>query len=83
MDIDVIFYGGLKERVGRRETHLSFDSDSVTVAEVARRLVDDFPELDGKLDRIAFAVDDAIARRSDPVGDGSEIALLPPVSGGR
>ena len=82
MNVRVTFYGGLTERVGCRETQVTLETSDPVVDDVARRLVEVFPVLDGRLERIAFAVDDDIVGRDAPVGEDSEIALLPPVSGG-
>ncbi|MFO0926974.1 MAG: molybdopterin converting factor subunit 1 [Gemmataceae bacterium] len=53
-----------------------------TVAALRAALAAAYPRLSGLLARCAVAVDTEFARDEDSVQEGSEIALLPPVSGG-
>jgi molybdopterin converting factor subunit 1 len=57
--------------------------DGATVADLRRRLGEAHPRLAPLLSRSAFAVDDAFAGDDQALHAGSEVALLPPVSGGR
>ncbi|MGM0556153.1 MAG: MoaD/ThiS family protein [Myxococcota bacterium] len=81
MQIRVVFYGGLKERCGTRSTHLSLD-EPAEVSDALDALSDEFPALQGRLDRIALAVGDELVRAEHLLRDGDELCLLPPVSGG-
>jgi molybdopterin converting factor subunit 1 len=40
------------------------------------------PKLQSLLERSAIAINDEYAEDDEPVADGAEIALIPPVSGG-
>lgn len=82
MQITVTFYGGLKQRLGEREIELELPRTDATVEHALNRLVELYPQLDGRLERIAVAVGDSIVSISHPVEDGDDLALLPPVSGG-
>ncbi|HLF55388.1 MAG TPA: MoaD/ThiS family protein, partial [Thermoanaerobaculia bacterium] len=53
-----------------------------TVADLVRSLAAVHPELARDLPRLAFAVDGELGRDDRPLAEGSEVALLPPVSGG-
>jgi molybdopterin converting factor subunit 1 len=53
-----------------------------TAADLRRRLAAQCPRLAPLLERSALAVDDEFADEDQPLREGSEIALLPPVSGG-
>jgi molybdopterin converting factor subunit 1 len=53
-----------------------------TVGELRRRLAGEHPRLASLLERSALAVDNEFAEDGQAVPAGSEIALLPPVSGG-
>jgi molybdopterin synthase catalytic subunit len=72
----VKLFAGLREqaRTGRRELELG---DGATVADVwpALGLGDEPPGL-------LYAVNRAYAAREQPLADGDEVALIPPVSGG-
>jgi molybdopterin converting factor subunit 1 len=53
-----------------------------TVADLRRTLAQTHPALATLLPRCAVAVDDDFAAEDRPLSSSSEIALLPPVSGG-
>ncbi len=53
-----------------------------SVSNLRHRLAIDFPALAPLLPRMAIAVNGTLARLETPVGEGAEVALLPPVSGG-
>ena len=57
--------------------------DGSTVGDLRRRLAAQVPALAGLLERSAVAVDTEFAPDSQPLRPESEIALLPPVSGGQ
>lgn len=53
-----------------------------TVADLRRSLGADYPQLKSLLERSALAINNEFVGESIEVIPGSEIALLPPVSGG-
>lgn len=53
-----------------------------TVRDLRLRLAIDFPAIAPLLPRLAIAVNGTLASPETPVGEGAEVALLPPVSGG-
>lgn len=54
----------------------------LTVSDLRRQLVGDFPAIAPLLARLAIAVDGTLATAETLVREGAEVALLPPVSGG-
>jgi molybdopterin converting factor subunit 1 len=54
-----------------------------TVADLRQRLSEDYPALRSLLETSAMAINDEFADDSLSLPPGSEIALLPPVSGGK
>lgn len=84
MRIKVVFYGGLRYEVGHRDFLLeSTDPQStLLVADVLVLVVEKFPALAGRLDKVAVSVGSEIVGREHVVRDGDEVCLLPPVSGG-
>ena len=82
MDVRVVFYGGLQRDVGAREQLLTLPRDASTVREVADAIVARHPTLGPQLATVVFTVGDEIVAADHPVGDGDEVGLLPPVSGG-
>jgi len=81
MQIRVLFFGRLKEIVGRAE-------DSVDVAEGARieelftRYRHIYPELAPYRPSLVASRNQEFAPWNAPLASGDEVAFLPPVSGG-
>ena len=82
MRVKLVFYGGLKRKVGAREQELSLDSNELTVEKLLDALAQRYPQLRGSLPSVACAVGSQIVGREHHIRDGDEVALLPPVSGG-
>ncbi len=77
----VLLFGVLKDRFGRAEETLELRTGA-SVAEVllwARASMGD----DGLLQSVAVAVNREYAGTGKALCEGDEVALLPPVSGGR
>ncbi len=84
----VLLFAGLAEAVGHREVDFDFGSavggdvaGEATVDELVARLREVFPALAGHVFRVA--VDQRYVRGDEPVTADAEVALIPPVSGGR
>lgn len=75
--ITVRYFAVLRERRGLDAETVEI-SDGESAATVYGRL---FPDLAGRLP-VAFAVDRRYVPGATPVGDGMELALLPPIGGG-
>ena len=81
MRITVRLFARLRDIAGAAELTREAPPGA-TVASVWRDLVAEFPEL-GKYERsMSSAVNTDYARMDQGVGDGDEVAFLPPVSGG-
>jgi molybdopterin synthase sulfur carrier subunit len=80
--VRIEFFGQLAEAIGR-EVELP-SARGETVAEVRRRLAALFPAAAETLSRPAVraCLDDRIVGEEEVVGDGAELAFLPPLSGG-
>lgn len=57
-------------------------AEGATIAELRRRLADDYPALASLLQRSALAVANDFADDSRILSANDEVAVLPPVSGG-
>ena len=73
MTVRVRLFAGLRERAGWSERAV----DAETVADVWGAL-----ELGDEPAGLLYAVNRAYAERNQPLADGDEVALIPPVSGG-
>lgn len=81
MRVTVKLFARLRELVGAGELE-RFVAPGATVSDVWQALVADHPDIAAYGGSISCAVNTEYARMSAPVGDGDEIAFLPPVSGG-
>jgi molybdopterin converting factor subunit 1 len=82
MKVRVVFYGGLQHDTGIKQQTLELEQDSLTVRGLADLLAEQHPALRSRLGTVAYAVGNEIVEPGQPIRDGDEIALLPPVSGG-
>jgi molybdopterin synthase catalytic subunit/molybdopterin converting factor small subunit len=73
MSVRVRLFAGLRERAGWSERQIN----AATVADVWGAL-----ELGEEPGGLLYAVNKAYAERDQPLADGDEVALIPPVSGG-
>lgn len=82
MRVTVRLFAGLKQLAGG-DLEEQFEGDSVTVADLSRRLVTSKPQLAPYFEVLAFAVNEEYVRDSAHVlHDGDEVALIQPISGG-
>ena len=81
MRVKVRLFARLRDITGAAELGREI-GPGATIGSVWRQLVDDFPELASYERSISTAVNADYARMDQPVGDGDEVAFLPPVSGG-
>lgn len=77
----VLFFGVLKDVVGRAEEHLDLETGA-TLGHVFDLYCGRFPRMREMAGSIVLARNHAFAPRAAAIGDGDEIAFLPPVSGG-
>lgn len=76
-------FGGLTEQIGGHHLEVALPDDgSATVADLRLAVATAHPHLAPLLRQITVAVDLEVARSSDPIPAGAEVALLPPVAGG-
>jgi len=81
MKLDVKLFARAKEIAGSDCVRLELP-ESARVADVRSALADRFPEMAGLIPSLLMAVGTDYADDSMPLGDASEVACFPPVSGG-
>ena len=81
MQFSVRLFARARDVVGQ-EVALVELAPGATVADLRRRLDADYPRLRSLLEKSALAINNEFAGDSLEIPTGSEIALLPPVSGG-
>ena len=80
MPITVLFFAVAREATGRESE--SLPAWPPTVGELRGALASRHPALARVLPRCRLAVNQKFAQDGDPVPDGAEVAVIPPVSGG-
>ncbi|MEM8944215.1 MAG: MoaD/ThiS family protein [Planctomycetota bacterium] len=81
MKVTVKLFAGARELAGHSEVKLDLPP-SVTIADVRKKLLTEFPQLASLLPHAVFAVDAHYAAEDSILDENSEVACIPPVSGG-
>ncbi len=81
MQVRVLFFGGLREALGTKESSEEL-SEGATVGALRNLLESRAPEFGALEGRLRVAVNREFAEDDRVLRDGDEVALLPPVSGG-
>ncbi|MCU1310326.1 MAG: molybdopterin synthase subunit MoaD [Candidatus Angelobacter sp.] len=81
MQVRVIYFGMLKDAVGRQVDEVSLPESS-TLADLLNERIGQAPVIDNFRSVLAFSVNQEYAQLRTVLHDGDEIAMLPPVSGG-
>ncbi len=82
MRVTVRLFAGLKQLAGG-DLEESFEADSVTVADLSRRLIESTPALKPYFEVLAVAVNEEyVLDQHQLLHDGDEVALIQPISGG-
>jgi molybdopterin converting factor subunit 1 len=81
MRVRVQFYARARDLVGLPEIELELPEAS-TVADLRRRLAEQYAPVGKLLEKCAVAVDEEFAEDNLSLRHGAIVAILPPVSGG-
>lgn len=81
MKIRLLAFASAGDALGATETEIELPQGS-RVSDLRARLDRDHPALSPLWPRLAVAVDGRVSGPDEPLQDGIEVALLPPVSGG-
>ena len=82
MRITLLYFAAAREQAGTSRESVELPSGS-TAAQAKARAIELHPGLAGLAAQLRLAVDQAFAQGGDELQDGAEVALIPPVSGGR
>jgi molybdopterin converting factor subunit 1 len=81
MHVQVLFFGQLKDLVGRSSESLAL-SDRASLRDVVRHYSEKYPSISQLASSLALSVNQEYAAQDAALHDGDEVAFLPPVSGG-
>ena len=81
MRVTVRLFARLRDIAGSGELAREV-APGATIGTVWRQLAEEYPALAAYERSISSAVNADYARMDTPIGDGDEVAFLPPVSGG-
>ncbi len=81
MKVKVRCFAWAREATGKDEVELVLEGNA-SVASLLEKLAQDYPRLAERLSTMAVSVNQEFARPGDPLSEGDEIALIPPISGG-
>jgi molybdopterin synthase catalytic subunit len=81
MTVKVLFFGLLKDVVGRSEDAIELPAEA-TMGTLFERYASQYPRLHEMADSIALARNHEFTDLDVVLSDGDEVALMPPVSGG-
>ena len=82
LNITLRLFAGYRERVGQSVLELTMP-EGATAGTVARWVVDQYPGIVGGPSALVIAVNQEYQSHDYALADGDEVALIPPVSGGR
>lgn len=80
--ITVLFFATLRDRAGMKSLNLDMPDDA-TVQDLKARLVRAYPGLAPSMDTVVIAINREFAFDETIIPPQAEIAMFPPVSGGR
>ncbi|MCB1019057.1 MAG: molybdenum cofactor biosynthesis protein MoaE [Bryobacterales bacterium] len=81
MRVQVLFFGQLKDIVGRSSASADLPEDA-RVETLFARFASEYPKLRQMASSIAMARNQEFVTLDEPLADGDEVAFMPPVSGG-
>ncbi|WP_040952679.1 MoaD/ThiS family protein, partial [Gorillibacterium massiliense] len=82
MQIRLHLFAGLAESMGSPTLELELPASTYSVKDLKERLASLYPAAGPALLQALVSVDQKFATNDSTLSEGSEVALLPPVSGG-
>ena len=82
MKVTVRFFAGCREAAKRDSAEASL-SDEATLSDLQKWLAGEFPALKAYVEKVRYSVNWEYVGRDAKLSDGDEVAMIPPVAGGR
>lgn len=80
MTITVKYFGLVADITHKKEEHLFFENETMTVKQLQSKLEERYHEL--KNTTYSFAINQSLSQSNEALKNNDEIALLPPFAGG-
>ncbi|NRA37326.1 MAG: MoaD/ThiS family protein [Planctomycetes bacterium] len=81
INIEVLYFAGLREHTGKHSESFSFPNPCSS-NDVLSVISNAYPHLQNLCDRSRVAIDQSFIHEAVAISNSSEIAVIPPVSGG-
>lgn len=81
MSVRVLAFAGARDAIGQAELSLTLEAPT-TARALLERLCREHPRLAPYASALRLAVNGTYAAWDDPIADGDEVAVIPPVAGG-
>lgn len=81
MNVRILFFSVLRDITGVGEVSQSLDPGA-TVADLLAHCFAQWPALQKWDTSLLLAVDQSYVKRNEPLHEGAEVAIMPPVQGG-
>jgi molybdopterin converting factor subunit 1 len=82
MKVKVLFFASCREIVGERQAEIEL-SDGATVSDLVDRIASEHPRFGDVAKTAMVSVNQEYVEPSHGLSEGDEVAVIPPVSGGR
>jgi len=82
MKVHIRLFAGLHDLIGQREIRLELP-EGATISDLRQRLSSQYPVIVPFLNTLVCAVNEEYMPSEHRLREGDEVALIPPVSGGR
>ena len=82
MNVSVRLFAGLHDLIGQRQVQMKLP-EGATVGDLRKKLSSEFPVILPFLNTLVCAVNEEYTPSEHRLREGDEVALIPPVSGGR
>lgn len=81
--IRVLFFAQLREQLGSEQLVLALP-ESINISQLRQLLVEQHPQWSAFLgsDKLLFAINQTMAKATQLINDGDEVAFFPPITGG-
>jgi len=81
-NITLLFFAAVRELVDNDEVKLELPANVCTIQQLSAWLEVRFPALQGRMQSVRLARNEAFATADEQIEEGDVIALIPPVAGG-